>query len=47
MERKLREISGSMVTTISKQICGLYKFKSNDIFFLEPIGIEELKIRKK
>jgi hypothetical protein len=47
MERKLREISGSLVVTIPKQICDLYKMKNGDIIEIEPIGFGELKIRKK
>jgi hypothetical protein len=46
MERKLREINGSYVITIPKQVCDLYKFKPNDIFSIEPIGNSELRIRK-
>jgi bifunctional DNA-binding transcriptional regulator/antitoxin component of YhaV-PrlF toxin-antitoxin module len=47
MERKLCEINGSLVVTIPKQICDLYKMKNGDILEIEPIGIGELKIRKK
>jgi hypothetical protein len=47
MERKLREISGSLVVTIPKQICDLYKMKNGDIIEIEPIGYGKLKIRKK
>lgn len=47
MERKLREINGSLVVTIPKQICDLYKMKNGDMLEIEPIGYGELKIRKK
>ena len=46
MERKLREISGSYVITIPKQVCDLYNFKPNDKFSIEPIGNNELRIKK-
>ena len=46
MKRKLREIGGSLVITIPKQVCDLYKFNSGDEFELEPIGIGELKLKK-
>ncbi len=46
MERKLREISGSYVITIPKQVCDLYGFKPNDNFSIEPIGNGELRLRK-
>ena len=47
MERKLREINGSLVVTIPKQICDLYKMKNGDMLEIEPIGFAELRIRKK
>ena len=46
MERKLREISGSYVITIPKQVCDLYNFSPGDNFSIEPIGNNELRIRK-
>ncbi len=46
MERKLREISGSLVITIPKQVCDLYNFKAGDKLRIEPIGIGELRLRK-
>ena len=46
MERKLREISGSFVITIPKQICDLYDFRNGDMLSIEPIGIGELRLRK-
>jgi len=46
MERKLREINGSCVITIPKQVCDLYDFKPNDMFSIEPIGNNELRLRK-
>jgi hypothetical protein len=46
MERKLREINGSYVITIPKQICDLYDFKLGDNFKLESIGANELRFRK-
>ena len=46
MERKLREISGSLVVTIPKQVCDLYGFKDGDMLGIEPIGVGELRLRK-
>jgi len=46
MERKLREINGSYIITIPKQICDLYNMKPGDIMSIEPIGIGELRLRK-
>jgi len=46
MERKLREISGSLVITIPKQVCDLYNFKAGDKISIEPIGVGELRLRK-
>ena len=46
MERKLREINGSFVITIPKQVCDLYNFRKNDLFSIEPIGVGELRLRK-
>jgi hypothetical protein len=46
MERKLREINGSYVLKIPKQVCDLYDFKPDDKFKIEPIGNNELRIRK-
>jgi bifunctional DNA-binding transcriptional regulator/antitoxin component of YhaV-PrlF toxin-antitoxin module len=46
MERKLREISGSIVITIPKQVCDLYGFKAGDKLSIEPIGVGELRLRK-
>ena len=46
MERKLREISGSLVITIPKQVCDLYKFNPGDKISIEPIGVGELMLRK-
>lgn len=46
MERKLREISGSLVITIPKQVCELYNFKSGDYLSIESIGIGKLRLRK-
>lgn len=47
MERKLRNISGSLVVTIPKQVCDLYSFSDGDIMEIEPIGVGELRIKKK
>ena len=47
MERKLRKVQGSFVLTIPKQICDLYGFKNGDKLSIEPIGIGELRLRKK
>ena len=44
MERKLREINGSLVVTIPKQICDLYKMKNGDMLEIEPIGTGELRL---
>lgn len=46
MERKLREISGSLVVTIPKQVCDLYGFKNGDLMEILPIGANELRLRK-
>ena len=46
MERKLREISGSLVITIPKQVCDLFGFKAGDQLSIEPIGTGELRLRK-
>jgi hypothetical protein len=46
MERKLREISGSLVITVPKQVYALYNFKAGDKISIEPIDIGELRLRK-
>lgn len=46
MERKLRKIAGCLTITIPKQVADLYKFRAGDVFELEPIGINELKLKK-
>ncbi len=46
MERKLRELSGSLIVTIPKQVCDLYNFKAGDMLSIEPIGVGELRLRK-
>jgi len=46
MERRLREIGGSYVITIPKQVCDLYSFKPGDLIEIEPIAIGELRLRK-
>lgn len=46
MERRLREIGGSYVITIPKQVCDLYSFKPGDLIEIEPIDIGELRLRK-
>lgn len=46
MPQKLREVGGCLVITIPRPIANLYKFKAGDMFELEPIGINELKLRK-
>ena len=46
MERKLREIGGSIVITIPRQVCDLYKFNPGDRIGIEPIGNNELRLRK-
>ena len=47
LERKLRDVSGSLVLTIPKQVCALYGFQDGDTMEIEPIGPGELRIRKK
>ncbi len=47
MERRLREIGGSYVITIPKQVCDLYSFKPGDLIEIEPLTINELRLRKK
>ena len=46
MERKLREIHGSLVIILPKQVCDLYNFQPGDKISIEPIGIGELRLRK-
>ena len=46
MERKLRYINGSLVLTIPKQVCDLYNFHAGDKMSIEPIGNNELRLRK-
>lgn len=46
MQRKLREINGSLIITIPKQVCDLFGFKCGDILDLEPMGINELRLKK-
>lgn len=46
MQRKLRQVGKSLILTVPKQVCDLYKFKAGDIIEIEPIGIAELKIKK-
>ena len=42
MERKLREIKGSLVITLPKYVCDLYDFKVVDKLSIEPISVGEL-----
>ena len=46
MGRKLREINGSLVVTIPKQVCDLYGFNAGDKLSLDPISVGELRLRK-
>lgn len=46
MGHKLREMGGSLIITIPKQLCDLYNFKDGDMLSIEPIGISELKLKK-
>lgn len=46
MERKLREMNGSLIVTIPKQVCDLYHLKAGDKLTIEPMGIGELRLRK-
>lgn len=44
MKRKHREINGSYVIAIPKQVCDLYGFKQNDKLNILPIGNGELRL---
>ncbi len=46
MERKIREINGSLIVTLPKQLCDLYNMKAGDYMSIEPIGNGELRLRK-
>ena len=46
MERKLRNINGSLIITLPKQMCDLYNMKAGDSIKIEPIGNNELRLRK-
>jgi hypothetical protein len=46
MERKSREINGSLVITLPKQVCNLYNLRKNDTISIEPIGVGEIRLRK-
>jgi bifunctional DNA-binding transcriptional regulator/antitoxin component of YhaV-PrlF toxin-antitoxin module len=46
MERKLRDVHGSLIITIPKQVCDLYNFKNGDMLTIEPIGPGELRLKK-
>ncbi len=46
MERKLREINGSLVITIPKQICDFYNFKSGDKLSIEPNWCRRIEIKQ-
>jgi len=46
MERKLRDINGSLIITLPKQMCDLYGMKVGDSIKIEPIGNNELRLRK-
>ena len=45
MERKIREINGSYIITIIKQVCDLHNFKPNYRFSIAPFGNNELRLR--
>lgn len=46
MERKLRNINGSLIITLPKQLCDLYNMKAGDSMKIEPIGNGELRLKK-
>ena len=46
MERKLREIQGSLVLTLPKHVCDFYNFRAGDKISIEPFGVGELRLRK-
>ena len=46
MERKLRDINGSLIITLPKQMCDLYDMKAGDSIKIEAIGNNELRLRK-
>jgi len=46
MQRKLREISGSLAIPIPKQACDLCNIKKGDWIAIEPIGDGKLRLRK-
>jgi len=46
MERKLRNINGSLIITLPKQMCDLYKMKAEDSIKIEPIGNGEFRLVK-
>ena len=45
MERKIREINGSLIINLPKQLCDLYKMKAGDYMKIEPIGNGEFRLR--
>jgi len=47
MERKLREIHGSLVVAIPKQIADLYGFRKGDTLEFSLLGVRELKVTKR
>jgi len=52
MERKLREVKGSLMVTIPKQVCNLYDFKGYDktslnIFELSPAFALKMTLKYK
>jgi len=46
MERKLRDINGSLIITLPKQMCDLYGMEAGDSMKIEPIGNGELRLKK-
>lgn len=44
--KKLRNIGGTLVITIPKQVCDMYDLKANDKMEISPIGYGEFKIKK-
>jgi len=46
LKRKLRTVGDSLVISIPKQLCAAYNFNEGDYFIIEPIGVNELKLKK-
>ena len=46
MYRKLKDINGSLVITIPRQVVDLYGFKAGDQLTIGSIGMNELYLKK-